>query len=97
MRSAAASPEGTCEVFLFLRSDAVFEAPAFVAGFDNVTMVSEAVKQCCCHLGITEGRSPKVRLLDRNKRASVCKLIRGKASSLVERPRPQKFIFRAGC
>ena len=42
----------------FLRSDAVFEAPAFVADFDNVTMVSEAVKECRFHLGIAEDRRP---------------------------------------
>ena len=28
----------------FLRSDAVFEAPAFVAGFDDVTVMGETVK-----------------------------------------------------
>ena len=35
-------------------SGAVFEAPAFVAGFDNVTIVSKAVKEFRCHIGIAE-------------------------------------------
>jgi len=54
MRSAAASPEGALEVLIVYGSDAVFEAPAFVTGFDNVTMMRETVKECGCHFGIAE-------------------------------------------
>jgi hypothetical protein len=52
MCSAAASPEGTCAVFLFLRSDAVFEAPAVVVGFGDLTVMGETIKQCGGQLGI---------------------------------------------
>jgi hypothetical protein len=35
-----------------------FEAPAVVASFDDVAMVSEAIEQRCCHFGITEDTGP---------------------------------------
>ncbi len=40
------------------RSDAVFEAPAFVAGFDNVAMMGQPVEKCSGHLGIAEHARP---------------------------------------
>jgi hypothetical protein len=58
MCSAAASPEGACAVFLFLRSDAVFEAPAVVAGFDDLTVMGETIKQCGGHLGVAKDGWP---------------------------------------
>lgn len=36
----------------------VFEAPAFVAGFDDFAMVGKPVKQCCCHFGIPKDTGP---------------------------------------
>jgi len=37
---------------------AAFESPAVIAGFDDVAMVSEAVEQHGCHLGIAEHAGP---------------------------------------
>jgi len=37
---------------------AAFEAPALVAGLDDLAMVSEPVEQRCRHLGVTEHRWP---------------------------------------
>ena len=37
---------------------AVLEAPAFVAGFHNVTVVSEAIQERRRHLGIAEHAGP---------------------------------------
>ena len=39
-------------------SGPVLEAPAFVAGFDDVAVVSEPVEQSGGHLGIAEHRGP---------------------------------------
>ena len=36
----------------------VFEAPAFVSGLDDLTVMCEAVEQRGCHLGIPEDRDP---------------------------------------
>jgi hypothetical protein len=44
--------------FLFLKSGTVFEAPAVVAGLDDVAVMGEPIKECCCHLGVTEDRWP---------------------------------------
>ena len=35
-------------------SGAVFEAPAFVSGLDDVAVMGEPVEQCRGHLGVTE-------------------------------------------
>jgi hypothetical protein len=35
---------------------AALEAPAVIAGFDNVAVVGQAIEQCSGHLGITEHR-----------------------------------------
>lgn len=40
------------------RSCAGFEAPAVVAGFDDVTVVGEAVEQRGCHLCVAEDGRP---------------------------------------
>ena len=40
------------------RSGAVFEPPAFVAGLDDLAMMSEAIEQCRCHLGVAEDARP---------------------------------------
>src|SRR6516164_9675231 len=40
------------------RSGAVLEAPALVAGLDDVAMVSEAVEEGCGHLRVTEHARP---------------------------------------
>jgi hypothetical protein len=40
------------------RSVAVFEAPAFVAGFDDVAMVGEAVEHGGGHFGVEEDLRP---------------------------------------
>ena len=40
------------------RSGAVFEAPAFVAGLDDVAVMGEAVEQRGGHLGIAEDARP---------------------------------------
>ena len=37
---------------------AILEAPAFVAGLDDVAMMGEAVEQRGGHLGITEDHGP---------------------------------------
>ena len=34
------------------------EAPAFVSGFNDVTVVSEAIEQCGRHLGVSEDARP---------------------------------------
>ncbi len=34
------------------------EAPALIAGFDDVAVVREAIEQRCRHLGITEDAGP---------------------------------------
>ena len=39
-------------------SAAVLEAPAIVAGFDDVAMVGQAVEQGGGHLGVTEDVGP---------------------------------------
>ena len=46
-------------------SGAVLEAPALVAGLDDLAMVGQAVEQGCGHLGVAEeaGHSPKARLV----------------------------------
>ena len=40
------------------RSEAVFEAPALVAGLDDVAVVGEPIEERGCHLGVTEDRGP---------------------------------------
>ena len=35
-----------------------FEAPAVVAGFDDVTMMGQAIEQCGGHLGVAEDARP---------------------------------------
>ena len=40
------------------RSGSAFEAPAVVAGLDDVAVVSEAVEQCGGHLGVAEHARP---------------------------------------
>ena len=40
------------------RSGAVLEAPAVVAGLDDVAMMSETVEQSCGHLRIAEHARP---------------------------------------
>ena len=35
-----------------------FEAPAVVAGFHDVAMVSESIEQRCCHFGVTKNAWP---------------------------------------
>jgi hypothetical protein len=37
---------------------AAFEAPAVVASFHDVAMVSEAIEQRCCHFGIAKDTRP---------------------------------------
>src|ERR1035441_8250654 len=44
--------------FMERRSDAVLEAPAVVAGLDDVAMMSETVEQSRCHLRIAEHAGP---------------------------------------
>jgi hypothetical protein len=39
-------------------SGAIFEAPAFVAGFDDIAVVREAIEQGRGHLGIAEDARP---------------------------------------
>src|SRR5215210_1400299 len=39
-------------------STAVLEAPALVAGFDDVAMMSQSIQQRGCHLGIAEDARP---------------------------------------
>ena len=39
-------------------SGAVFEAPAFVAGFDDVAMVGEAIEQLRRHFGVAKNARP---------------------------------------
>ena len=39
-------------------SGAVLEAPALVAGLDDIAMMSETVEQCRGHLGVTEHGGP---------------------------------------
>ena len=39
---------------------AAFEAPAVVAGLDDVAVVSKAVEQRGCHLGVAEHAEPLV-------------------------------------
>ena len=39
-------------------SGPVFEAPAFVAGFDDVTVMSETVEERCRHFGVDENAWP---------------------------------------
>jgi len=36
------------------RSGSVFESPAFVAGLDDIAVVSEAVEQCGGHFGVAK-------------------------------------------
>ena len=36
----------------------MFEAPAFVAGFDDFAMMGEAVEERSCHLGVDDGVEP---------------------------------------
>lgn len=43
---------------LALALRAVLEAPGFVSGLDNLTMVRQAVEKCRRHLGIAEHRWP---------------------------------------
>jgi hypothetical protein len=43
-------------------SGAVLEAPAFVAGLDDLAVMSEAVEQGCRHLGVAMSREVHVRL-----------------------------------
>jgi len=44
--------------FFDLVCGAVFEAEAFVSGFEDMAVVGEPVEQCGGHLGITEDGSP---------------------------------------
>jgi hypothetical protein len=37
---------------------AALEAPAVIAGFDNVAVVGQAIEQCGGHLGIAEHAGP---------------------------------------
>src|SRR5215475_14106783 len=39
---------------LYGRSGSVFESPAFVAGLDDIAVVSEAVEQCRGHFGVAK-------------------------------------------
>ena len=39
-------------------SRSVFEAPAVIARFQNMTMVRQTIEQCGCHLGIAEDIGP---------------------------------------
>ncbi len=39
-----------------LRSGTVLEAPALIAGFDDVTMMGQAIEQRSGHLGVAEDR-----------------------------------------
>ena len=41
-----------------MRSGAVLEAPAVVAGFDDVAVVGETIKECCRHLWVAEDAWP---------------------------------------
>ena len=43
---------------LFGRSGSVFEAPAFVAGLDDIAVMSEAIEQCRCHFGVVKNVRP---------------------------------------
>ena len=43
---------------LIRASGAVFEAPAFVPGLDDVTVVGEAVEESGGHLGVAEDGGP---------------------------------------
>src|ERR1700681_1656824 len=43
-----------CDVII----DPAFEAPAVIAGLDDVTVVGQAIEQRCRHLGITEDARP---------------------------------------
>ena len=36
----------------------VLEAPAFIAGFDDLAMMGEAFEERCCHLGIPKDARP---------------------------------------
>ena len=36
-----------------------FEAPAVVAGFDDVTVMGQAIEQCGRHLGVREDARPR--------------------------------------
>ena len=49
-----------------MRSGAVLEAPALVAGLDDVVVVGETIEECGGHLWVAEhasGHSPKARLV----------------------------------
>ena len=50
----------------------MFEAPAFVAGLDDVTVMREPVEQCGRHLGSpnTEAHSAKARLVGNDDRGA---------------------------
>jgi hypothetical protein len=37
---------------------AALEAPAVIAGFDDVAMMGQAIEQCGCHLGVAEHARP---------------------------------------
>ena len=41
-----------------MRLSAVLEAPAIVAGFDDLAVVREAIEQCGGHFGIAEDGRP---------------------------------------
>src|ERR1051325_1123387 len=51
------SPTGTSRGWDSI-STAVLEAPALVAGFDDVAVMSQPIQQCRCHLGIAEDARP---------------------------------------
>jgi len=40
------------------RSSSIFEAPAVVSCFEDVTVVRQAIQQRCCHLGIAKDVGP---------------------------------------
>jgi hypothetical protein len=39
-------------------SGSIFEAPALVAGFENVAMMGQPVEQCGCHFAVAEDAGP---------------------------------------
>ena len=56
MSTALAAIEFSC--WGVVASGAVFEAPAFVSGLDDVAMVGQTIQQRRSHLGVTEDGWP---------------------------------------